>query len=312
MNIGLLDIDHTGFPNLALMKLSQYHKQMGDTVGWYTPFEQYDIVYKSKVFTFSKEMEQYINNAEEIIAGGTGYDITSKLPEQAEHLTPDYSIYPGIDKDTAYGYLTRGCPNRCKWCIVPIKEGNIHPYMDVEAVSYGRNKLILMDNNILGSVDYAKEQLEKIIRNGYRVDFNQALDARLVDDDFTELLAKVKWLRYIRFGCDSESQIDDCRKAIIKITGKGYRGHFMIYTMLYGNINECYSRLSHFKYAPYYDRIVVHAQPYIDYTGKNVIPQWQKDMARWANRRWFFKSSDFLSFQFRKGVTGKKLLQIYG
>ena len=197
--IGLIDVDYTGFPNLVLMKLSQYHKKQGDYVEWYNPFDQYDIVYKSKIFTFSKEIEQCIPNAEKVIYGGSGYDISSKLPDCAEYLVPDYSIYPKINDDTAYGYLTRGCPNKCKWCIVPIKEGYIHPYMDVEMVANGRNKLILMDNNILGAGDYAKEQLETIIKKRYKIDFNQAIDARLVDDDYAELLAKVKWLKYIRF-----------------------------------------------------------------------------------------------------------------
>lgn len=184
--------------------------------------------------------------------------------------------------------------------------------MDVEMVANGRNKLILMDNNILGAGDYAKEQLETIIKKRYKIDFNQAIDARLVDDDYAELLAKVKWLKYIRFGCDTQRQIEDCEIAIKKIIDKGYKGYFMLYTMLYGDIKECYSRLSAFKYSRFQEKVVIHAQPYIDYTGKNKNPQWQKDMARWANRRWFFKSSDFLDFKFRKGVTGRHHIKIYG
>ena len=96
-------------------------------------------------------------------------------------MQPDYSIYPNIPSDTAYGFLTRGCPNKCPWCVVPRKEGKIRPYMDVDEIAIdGRTNLVLMDNNILAAGDYAVSQMEKIISRGYRVDFNQALDARLV------------------------------------------------------------------------------------------------------------------------------------
>ncbi|MGN1216734.1 MAG: radical SAM protein, partial [Phocaeicola sp.] len=105
---------------------------------------------------------------------------------------PDYSIYPSIGKKTAYGFITRGCPNKCKWCIVPEKEGNVKPYMDVEDIAFdGRTNLILMDNNILAS-DYGIKQIEKIVDRKYRVDFNQGLDARLVTDGIADLISKVR------------------------------------------------------------------------------------------------------------------------
>ena len=99
---------------------------------------------------------------------------------------PDYSLYE-IDKRVAYGFLTRGCPNRCKWCVVPQKEGRITPYMDIAEIAVdGRNRITLMDNNVLAS-NYGLEQIEKIIRMGLRVDFNQGLDARLVTDEIARL-----------------------------------------------------------------------------------------------------------------------------
>lgn len=104
----------------------------------------------------------------------------------------DYSIYPSIDKKTAYGFLTRGCPNCCKWCVVPKKEGKVKPYMDVDDIAIdGRTNLVLMDNNILAS-DYGLQQIQKIIDRRYRVDFNQALDARLVTPEIGQLLAQVR------------------------------------------------------------------------------------------------------------------------
>ena len=217
MKIGLVDVDGhakkkkwgaTIYPNLALCKIARYHKQQGDDVEWAFPFEHYDVVYMSKVFNFSPD-DTTVYQADKIVKGGTGYDIKSQLPDEIDRLQPDYSIYPNIPSDTAYGFLTRGCPNKCPWCVVPRKEGRIRPYMDCDEIAIeGRTKLVLMDNNILAAGDYAVQQLEKIIERGYRVDFNQALDARLVTDEYARLLARIKWIdRRIRFGCDTKGQI---------------------------------------------------------------------------------------------------------
>lgn len=132
--IGLVDADRTNYPNLALMKIAAWHKAQGDLVSWASPlFGEYDKVYVSKVFTFTPKYEYVYNCPMEY--GGTGYDITKNLPDEVDRMQPDYSIY-GI-KGTAYGFLTRGCPNRCAWCIVPKKEGKQVPYMDIEQIIAG-------------------------------------------------------------------------------------------------------------------------------------------------------------------------------
>lgn len=125
MNIGILAVDST-FPNLALMKISACHKKQGDSVEWYNPFNYYDKLYMAKVFSFTEDYLQYITNADCIEKGGTGYDIKKMLPPEIDRIQPDYSIYPNIDSKTAYGFLTRGCPNKCKWCIVPKKKEILH------------------------------------------------------------------------------------------------------------------------------------------------------------------------------------------
>ena len=208
MNIGLLAVDST-YPNIALMKISAYNKARGDKVEWYNPLCHYDKVYAAKVFSFTPDYRYYIN-ADQVEKGGTGYDISKKLLEDIDRTYPDYSLY-GIDKE-AYGFLTRGCPNRCKWCVVPAKEGGIAPYMDIEEVAGNRKHVILMDNNVLAS-EYGLQQIEKIISMGLRVDFNQGLDARLVTDDIARLLARVKWIKRIRFGCDTPGQIAEIERA---------------------------------------------------------------------------------------------------
>lgn len=317
MKIGIVDIDGhakkkkwgaTIFPNIALGKISRYHKERGDEVEWAFPLKHYDMVYISKVFNFSPD-DLTAYDADTIIRGGTGYDITIQLPEEIDRLQPDYSIYPTVDKDKAFGFLTRGCPNKCKWCVVPRKEGKVRPYMDIDEIAIeGRHNIVLMDNNILAAGYYAHDQLDKIAKRGYRVDFNQALDARLVTDDFAKKLASIKWIdRRIRFGCDTHGQIAECERAIDMIRSHGYRGEFFLYTMLNGDLQECYDRVMHWWRVNQRQRknhepnVYIHAQPYRDPDGKNAIPQWQKDMARWANLKTLFTSTPFEVYSPRKG-----------
>lgn len=127
MNIGIHDaelehIKNKTFPNFALMKISAYHKSLGDNVEWWIPLNTYDRVYSSKVFDYTPE-NPYL--PEDTIKGGTGYGMYNELPAEIENMFPDYSIYPKCDY--AIGFLTRGCPNKCEWCYVPRKEGNIRP-----------------------------------------------------------------------------------------------------------------------------------------------------------------------------------------
>ena len=133
MKIGLIDVDGHNFPNLPLMKISAWHKQQGDSVEMYNPLftGHCDIVYLSKVFSFTPDFEYYID-ADRIIKGGSGYAIQTingketyhaendkPLPEEIEHIYPDYGLYPELCKDTAYGFLTRGCPRGCN--LLPCK-----------------------------------------------------------------------------------------------------------------------------------------------------------------------------------------------
>ena len=209
MRIGIHDADagvsraKVKFPNYALMKISAWHKAQGDTVEWWQPMEVYDKVYSSKVFDFTPE-NPYL--PPDTIKGGTGYGIYQDLPDEIDTMFPDYSIYP--DCDYAIGYLTRGCPNHCRWCVVPKKEGGIRPYRTwQELVRPDTDKLVMMDNNIL-ACEYGIEQLQSLIGAPYRIDLNQGMDARLVTPEIAEILSRLKWIRHLRFSCDQESQIE--------------------------------------------------------------------------------------------------------
>lgn len=320
MRIGLIDVDGHGkkkqfgatvYPNLAIAKIAAYHKSKGDEVFWYDSLYSghCDKVYMSKVFNFSPDYLEPID-ADEIIRGGTGYDIKKCLPQEIDDCQPDLSIYPNVPTDTSYGFLTRGCPNKCKWCVVPRKEGLIHPYWDIDRVANGRKKIILMDNNILAAGEYAVEQLNKIIERGYRVDFNQALDARLVTPEYAKLLAQIKWLDHrIRFGCDTPGQIKECERAMDLINANGFKGEYFLYTMLNDNFRECYERINHwwerlraFRKDKVGRAVYAYAQPYRDPDDPSrPIPQWQKDMAGWVNKRMIFNICSFADFEPRKG-----------
>lgn len=298
MNIGILAID-SNYPNLALMKISGYHKLQGDQVEWYNPFNHYDKVYMAKVFSFTEDYQQWIINADYIEKGGTGYDISKVLPGEIDYMVPDYSLY-NLDDKTAYGFLTRGCPNKCKWCIVPQKEGKIAPYMDIKEIAVNNRKnIILMDNNVLAS-EYGLQQIEKIIRLKLRVDFNQGLDARLVTDEVARLLAKVKWIKRIRFGCDTPGQIAECERATALIDKYGYKGEYFFYCILLNDFKESFERINHWRYKG--SRFLPHAQPYRDFNNpRQIIPQWQNDLAGWADKKQVFRSCEFRDFMPRKG-----------
>jgi len=288
--IGLIDIDGHNFPNLALMKLSAFHKQKGDNVEFVT-IGDYDKTYMSKVFTFSPEFVNGFGNYGEVINGGTGFNKTNTLPDEIEHLMPDYSLYK---TDKAYGFLTRGCPNKCQWCIVPKKEGSIKGNADITEFWNGQKEAVLLDNNVLAS-DFGLKQIEKIIDLGIKIDFNQGLDARLIanNEDIAKLLSRVKWAKPLRMACDQKSQMKYIEKATellrkYNTTPKNY----FIY-LLVKDIEDAYERalfLEDLKLDPF-------AQPYRDFEN-NILPtKEQKMFSRWVNHKAIFKTIDWKDYK---------------
>jgi hypothetical protein len=224
MKIGLIDVDGHNYPNIPLMKISAWHKKQGDQVEWFDPMfsGHMDKVYMSKVFSFTPDYE-YCIDADEIVRGGSGYCISlvdgkevydkSKdinLPPEIEHIYPDYSLY-GIT-DTAYGFLSRGCPRGCDFCHVEAKEGRRSiKVADLSEFWNGQKNIVLCDPNILACRQW-KDLLQQLIDSKAWVDFNQGLDIRLMTEEKAEMLGKIK-TKNLHFAWD---RYDDKEKIVPK------------------------------------------------------------------------------------------------
>ena len=321
MKIGLYDVDSHNFPNLPLMKISAWHKSQGDEVEWWFPMMHYDKVYVSKVFGDEySQMDMTAISADEIVFGGTGFAITIEngkevyhkdrdkdLPYEIEHIYPDYSLYPELTKDKAYGFLTRGCCNNCSFCIVSQKEGMCsHKVADLSEWWRGQKEIILLDANILACKDRVS-LLQQLIDSGKTVDFTQGLDARFVTPKIAEMLKKVK-IKYVHFAFDfmkNEKRIIEGLKTFKKITNISTDKAIVYMLTNYDTtIEEDMYRLKSIKECGYLPDVRIYR--------KSSLPQHHilRDMQRWCNNRFLYKSTDFLDYVPR--ADGKTIREIYG
>jgi hypothetical protein len=213
VKIGLIDVDGHNFPNIPLMKLSAYHKAKGDAVTWYQPLftGHCDIVYMSKVFSFTPDFEYYID-ADKIIKGGSGYAIQTvngremyrkecdkELPPEIEHIYPDYGLYPELTQETAYGFLTRGC----NFCHVKDKEGRrSRKVADLSEFWRGQKNIVLCDPNLIACREW-KDLLQQLIDSKAKININQGIDIRLMTEEKAEMIKRLRvdsvhfaWDRY--------------------------------------------------------------------------------------------------------------------
>jgi hypothetical protein len=293
--IGLWSDCHN-FPSLPLMKLSAYHKSIGDEVEMYMPLNQYDIVYASKVFSFTDDIDvDSVIQADSVIRGGTGYCISvvngkeifdknkdSSLPKEIEHIYPDYSLYPQYKY--AVGFLTRGCPRNCGFCVVGKKEG-LCSYQVSELSEFwrGQKEIKLLDPNLLACKDHERI-LKQLADSQAKIDFSQGLDIRLINTDNIQLLNQVK-NQMIHFAWDNPKQ--DLTKYF-----KVYAEH----TKIKSDRNKVVYVLTNYNSSFDEDLYRIYTlrdlgySPYVMIYQKDTANRDIKRLQRWVNCRWIFRT----------------------
>lgn len=299
LRIGLIDVDGHNFPNLPLMKLSAWHKQEGNLVEWYFPFsDTYDLVYKSKVFSFTPDFNDAIN-ARVVLSGGTGYALQIgadglehyntlydvPLPDFIEHIYPDYSLYPKLTKNTAYGFLSRGCPRGCEFCHVAEKEGKLSVKVaDLSEFWRGQKNIVLCDPNILACREW-ESLLQQLADSGAYVDFNQGLDARLMTPEKAQMLSRIK-TKEVHFAWDRYEDKEfvlrglEIYREYNKTTFHGH--HAIVYTLVNFDtlIQEDYERIYALRKLGYWPFVMIYDK---EHANKHY-----KRLARWCNNRKIF------------------------
>lgn len=284
MKIGLIDVDSHNFPNLALMKISAYHKAHSDSVDWWNGFEHYDQVYVSRVFddTYTQWQEPVIH-ADVIHYGGTGFDLKNKLPAEIEHICPDYSLYPQFSE--SYGFLTRGCPRNCPFCIVSQKEGRKSVQVaGLDEFHRGQKAIKLLDPNLSACKDHEK-LLQQLIDSKARIDFTQGIDARLLNADNISLLQKVK-TKMLHFAWDNEKDSDVILSALQnfkRITEIDERKARVYVLANYGTTFEFdLYRINTLR--------AIGFDPYVMIYDKPNAPQNVRHLQRWVNNKRIFRT----------------------
>lgn len=314
LKIGLIDVDaqeKVRFPNLALMRISAYHKARGDTVEWWwTDFEHYDVVYMSKIFSdaYSPDIPEPLN-ADKVIKGGTGYCISlgedgkehfdqsknTQLPPEVEKMFPDYSIYPQFP--FAVSMTSRGCPRGCSFCHVAAKEGRcavkVANVSDFWKPDLGKDEIRVLDPNITACRE-KRDLFQQYRETGAMLDFTQGLDIRLLNDADIDDINHMR-LRTLHFAWDNPK---DDLESKFRNFAKGFRRKSnigMVYCLT--NYN---STMEENLYRIYTLRDLGY-DPYVMIYNKPTAPREIRDLQRWCNNKIIFKSErDFYKYRGRK------------
>ena len=294
--IGLIDVDGHNFPNLALMRISAYHKSKGDTVEWWwSDFVHYDVVYMSKVFSdaYSPDVPEPLN-ADKVIKGGTGYQIhlvngkeeydketDTKLPIEVERMFPDYSIYPQYD--FAVSMTSRGCPRGCSFCHVAAKEGRCAVKVaDVSDFWNGQKEIRILDPNIRACKE-KRDLMKQYKETGAILDFTQGLDIRLINDDDIADINEMR-LRTLHFAWDNPK--DDLegkfRNFANSFRRKSNIGMVYCLTNFNSTMEENLYRIYTLRDMGYDPYVMVYNKPH--------APKEIKMLQRWCNNKIIFKS----------------------
>lgn len=303
----LIQIDGK-LPNLALMKISTYHKKLGDEVKLFNfvkpkrevPLSLYgkkfDYVYISCIFTKNRTLAltvAKIYSDSKISLGGSGINYNC-LPDEIEHLKPDYDLY-GIDY--SMGFTSRGCIRKCPWCIVPEKEGRLRDNAPIkEFLDKKHEKLVLLDNNFLASPNWERN-LKYLIRKNIKVSFCQGLDIRLIEHDNLVLLKKTKYYNssfkghFLTFAWDSIEVEEQVIEGIQTLFNYGFKKSNIRFYILCGYdtiLDQDLHRanvLREFGIRPF-------AMPYNGRTDDKKL----NAFVRWVNRPAAFMSCDFKDY----------------
>lgn len=293
MNVCLVDVD-SKIPNLALMRLSTWHRSQGDTVklGYEPLFDHPDLCYVSKMFDFTPEPD-YLPYDADIRKGGPGYDLTARLDvPDYDRIMPDYDLYrtryPKVDM--AIGRFTRGCIRRCPWCVVPKMDGNtVRHVADLSDFWSGQDTVRLLDDNLLADADEFCRDCEQLHDAGVKVIW-EALDIRLITDETARALATVRHAKRIHFAWDGHAQDDAVPKGIETLRRNGLKPWRLMFYVLVG-----------FDTTPEYDMrriMTLHelgANPFVMPFDKS--DPYQRHLARWCNNKAVFKTTNFDDYE---------------
>lgn len=298
MKIGLLAVDGRKYPNLALMRISSYHKSIGDDVEWWREDGHYDLVYKTKVFSdsYTPDIPDPVN-ADAVYRGGTGYAIKTvngvevfdesaheNLPDDMECMPPDYSLYP--ESYFGLAMTSRGCPRMCSFCVVGCKEGIVtEKVADVDLFTRGGHEQIdVLDANILACPD--KHDLLAQYRDSRRyINFNQGLDIRLLDEEDAHILNGIRFKRdnHRHFAWDNPNE--DLRKDFeraAKLLHWKRKGSVYVLTNFGSTEEQDLYRVQVLRELGY--------DPYIMIYDKSNAPKRVRHMQRWCNNKIIFRN----------------------
>nr|DAI99088.1 MAG TPA: L-lysine 2,3-aminomutase [Caudoviricetes sp.] len=311
MTIGLIDID-SKIPNLALMKISNYYKNLGEQVEFVQENKKYEKIYASTIFTRSKPIvNKLIEKYEDKIEiGGTGWDLKKELPIEIEKTKPDYGLYTaeeiasrmkGIGTkehklkkaneivNAGMGFTSRGCVRNCGFCFVPKKEGKLRDAAEIgDLINPKSNVLILHDNNFTAD-PYCIDKLKEIKERKLIIDINQGCDVRLMTDEKAYWLGQVKHLRSLHYAWDlmeHENKVLEGIEILSKHVKKYKHMCFMLvgFNTTFEEDMYRFKKLSSMKVDPF---VMIY----------NQIPDIRlKHFARWVNGR-IYKKCKFEEYE---------------
>lgn len=294
MKIGLVDVDGHNFPNFALMRISAWHKAHGDHVQMAIPmFGKYDKVYRSKIFTFTPDDTTVWNC--EIIEGGTGYDIKSRLPSYIEQSTAmDYSIYPQYPYSIQF--FSRGCMRQCPFCLVRAKEGMIHPVEPVALNPKGQ-WIEVLDNNFFANPEW-KFAIDYLLSTKQKVNLH-GVDIRIMNEEQAFWLNKLTLRKNIHIAWDlPHLDLTDKLREVIKYI-KPWKLMCYVLVGFDSTMEQDMYRIERLRELG----IKPYVMPYRDFDNNTKPSQYVKDLAQYVNKPMIFKSCEFKDFSPRKGFT---------